>query len=661
MTDAAPPTHRRASLRTKLSTTILLAGLLPLVLASVTSYVLARGALVRSAERRLSIMRDEEKRQLVESFEDVARTVRLLAVAPTLRVAAVALADGFARLPEDLGWSKAGTDAADTAAARLRDDALRALSRLHAEAAGAGGASDGAPTLPSSPQAQAAQVLFLSENPHPVGAKHLLERPTRAGTAYGDAHERIHAYAAAIVRECELDDLCVVDARTGDVVYAFAKRLDFGGNVREGTVAATGLGRAARRALDANASDTVCAEDFELYGPAGGRPVAFVASPVRTDGRTVAALVALVGGARIARVAAAESGVAASTETYLVGPDRRMRSDSPFAAESTFLRKTLDSVAVRESLAGNTGVEQVDDYRGVPSLVAYAPLELLGLRYGIVRKVDEAEELAPVRTLLAWMCAIVLALIVVAIVAARLLSRSLSRPIQAVTARLQTTAQSLLSTAQQQQAGAAESAAAVEETRQTFTGVLGAAHSLRKVGTEVLGNAEVSQRNAQTINRRIQELSESTARIGEMLTLVREIANRSDLLALNAALEGTKAGEAGRGFSLVATQMQRLAEEVMGSVKKIEGLTQEISRSSAGAVLAAEEADKASTRTTASAHEIAEAVQTQQTATEQVSVAMNEIATVARGSVDAARTIVTSSNDLLGVADELRRVMGDRA
>ena len=92
-------------------------------------------------------------------------------------------------------------------------------------------------------------------------------------------------------------------------------------------------------------------------------------------------------------------------------------------------------------------------------------------------------------------------------------------------------AQSLLSTAQAQQAGAAESAAAVEETRQTFTGVLSAAQNLKTVGTEVLEHAEVAQRTAQTIGRRIQELSQNTAHIGEILALVKEIANRSDLLA----------------------------------------------------------------------------------------------------------------------------------
>ena len=144
------------------------------------------------------------------------------------------------------------------------------------------------------------------------------------------------------------------------------------------------------------------------------------------------------------------------------------------------------------------------------------------------------------------------------------------------------------------------------------------------------------------------------------MALVKEIANKSEILALNAALEGTKAGEAGRGFSLVAQQMQRLAEQVMGSVKKIESLNTDISGASGAAVLASEESEKVSRLTTSSAREIAEAVGHQQSGAEQMSVAMDEISTVARRNVDAARNIVTSSNELLSLAENLRQSVGSR-
>ena len=70
-------------------------------------------------------------------------------------------------------------------------------------------------------------------------------------------------------------------------------------------------------------------------------------------------------------------------------------------------------------------------------------------------------------------------------------------------------------------------------------------------------------------NKRVQQ-------IGKIVEFINGVADKSDLLALNAELEGTKAGEVGRGFSLVAAEMRRLAENVLESTKEIEGLIEEI-------------------------------------------------------------------------------------
>jgi methyl-accepting chemotaxis protein len=74
----------------------------------------------------------------------------------------------------------------------------------------------------------------------------------------------------------------------------------------------------------------------------------------------------------------------------------------------------------------------------------------------------------------------------------------------------------------------------------------------------------------------IAKLSKRVERIGTVVEVIDEIADRSDLLALNAALEGAKAGDAGRGFSIVAAEMRRLAENVMESTKEIKNLITEI-------------------------------------------------------------------------------------
>jgi len=255
---------------------------------------------------------------------------------------------------------------------------------------------------------------------------------------------------------------------------------------------------------------------------------------------------------------------------------------------------------------------------------------------------------------------IALAAALLALVALVALVRRLLSPVQSVSARLEGMAGEMRATSEEQEVGAAEQSAAVEETRQTFASLLEATRDLSRVGADVLGHAELGQKNAHEIAGRIQELTESTRSIGEILALVKGIANKSEILALNAALEGTKAGEAGRGFSLVASQMQRLAEQVMGSVKKIEGLTGDITKTSQNAVLAAEEAERVATLTTEAAREIAEAVSRQQSGAQQVSTAMDEISQVAHRSVDAARRTVSSAGDLQLLAAGLQKQLHGR-
>jgi methyl-accepting chemotaxis protein len=211
----------------------------------------------------------------------------------------------------------------------------------------------------------------------------------------------------------------------------------------------------------------------------------------------------------------------------------------------------------------------------------------------------------------------------------------------------------LLTTAQEQQTGTAEQASAAEETKNLLMMLLESSKEVAQVSQVVFDNAEITQQNASMIATHIDELSHHVDGIGEILSLIKDIAAKSDLLALNAALEGTKAGEAGRGFSLVAMQMQKLAEQVMTSAKNIDALTSDITKSTNASVLATEEATKLATETTRSAHQITFAVQQQQEGTQEASIALDEIAQVASEAAVAAHNVVDTSDALLKLSAEL--------
>ncbi len=119
----------------------------------------------------------------------------------------------------------------------------------------------------------------------------------------------------------------------------------------------------------------------------------------------------------------------------------------------------------------------------------------------------------------------------------------------------------------------ATSAASVEDlavrTREAArTGALDAAAFLASVERMKQDNASIAQAVVR-LRSRVQQ-------IGRIVELINTVADRSDLLALSAELEGTRAGEAGRGFALVGAEMRRLAENVLESTAEVEELISEI-------------------------------------------------------------------------------------
>lgn len=213
--------------------------------------------------------------------------------------------------------------------------------------------------------------------------------------------------------------------------------------------------------------------------------------------------------------------------------------------------------------------------------------------------------------------------------------------------------QEILAGARQHEQGASEQASAVEQTRRTTETLLHSAREIAESSQQVLQNADETNRNNQAIAEAISKLAAQTDRISEILEFIKGVANKSELLALNAALEGTKAGEAGRGFSLVAAQMQRLAEQVMSSAKDIAAMTGSIRQSMSAAVLTTEEGAKVAAATARSARQIRLIVQQQQSGTEQVSQAMQNVTQVAQQTAAGSRQAVRAVDELTDRAAQL--------
>ena len=88
------------------------------------------------------------------------------------------------------------------------------------------------------------------------------------------------------------------------------------------------------------------------------------------------------------------AGLGQTGEMYLVGDDGFMRSNSRFSVTPTILQKEVNTEATREAFEGYVGKKIIDDYRGVPVLSAYTPLNLNFINWALLVEIDEAEAFA---------------------------------------------------------------------------------------------------------------------------------------------------------------------------------------------------------------------------------------------------------------------------
>ncbi len=107
------------------------------------------------------------------------------------------------------------------------------------------------------------------------------------------------------------------------------------------------------------------------------------------------------------------------------------------------------------------------------------------------------------------------------------------------------------------------------------------------VQNQIAGMNEI-RAQIQESSKRIKRLGESSQEIGEIVELISDITEQTNVLALNAAIQAASAGEAGRGFTVVAEEVQRLAERSAGATKQIEALVRAIQADTQDAVNAME-------------------------------------------------------------------------
>ena len=286
--------------------------------------------------------------------------------------------------------------------------------------------------------------------------------------------------------------------------------------------------------------------------------------------------------------------------------------------------------------------------------------------------------------------------VLLAVALALLLQRALSRQISTAVRHVQSSSAELQATAGQQATGAKQQATAMAEITTTISELLATSRQISESAQRVAAIAgetasaaragdqtvQRSQESIGTIRRQVDlvvnhmlELGRKSQQIGGILDVITELAEQTNILAINATIEAAGAGEGGRRFAVVAEEIRKLADRVAGSTKDIRTLIDEVRSAVNTTVMATEGGSKsveAGARqfsdvaaafghiarlvgtTTDAAREIELSTKQQATAVEQVNVAISNVA-------QATREAEASSGQALQTAAQLATMSRDLA
>ena len=307
------------------------------------------------------------------------------------------------------------------------------------------------------------QYFYISSNPHAINDKQALIK-AEDKSRYTRSHRHYHDPIRQYLQAYEFDDILLLDQKKGDVVYSVKKRGDFATSVLDGPYANTNLADVYRQAQLFTDPGQVAISDFEDYLPAFGGKTAFVASAIFGDEGITGVLVFAIPIKAINSLMTfgnqwTQSGLGDTGETYLIGNDSLMRSDSRALIENpeTFIsnlsnqrgnsstlqtilsRNTtigllnIDNPGVTSASSGEVGFAEFPNYSGNKVLSAYAPLSIEGLDWVIVSEMEKEEAIASA-TELTYQVAyigigVVLAVIIVASISSLFVAGSLSSPV----------------------------------------------------------------------------------------------------------------------------------------------------------------------------------------------------------------------------------------
>lgn len=451
--------RRGLSIQSKLLIMLLGVSLVSALIIGAIGFVNGRNSLHASSIDQLTTIREMRTHEMAVALDDVKRTAALNSRNLSAQNMSKALNAGF----DELQSQALPADQATALDGFYADHFIPELEKRTGDHYGAGA------FVPESAAGKWVQAHYTARNTtlDDAGyAKALTTDDGGDGTTYSAAAVRYGDYFSRLVNQAGYEDVLLLNL-SGDVVYSAYKGPELGSNIDTGPLRDSKLADAYREAIATNSVDTVVLTDFERWVPSLGTPNMWIVSPIGNDTGITGALAIQLPLSFVNDVMTGSNGwkgqgLGTTGEVYLVGRDGLMRSISrevvehpkqyvqtvvdhgtpPAAAKraaevaGTVLIQPITGDAVSRAQSGKSGTLEGSDYVSGSSVVSYGPLDVDGLDWVVIARIDSSEAFAPVddftRIVLISLLGIMLAVALLSLVLAQVFTRPINRLVTAV-------------------------------------------------------------------------------------------------------------------------------------------------------------------------------------------------------------------------------------
>jgi len=635
--------------------------------------------------------------------------------------------------------------------------------------------------------------LYITDNPESDGEKDKYY-DAGDGSDYSRTHARYHDWLHLLQIKRGYYDVFLFNTK-GDLLYSVFKENDYATNMNTGQWRDTDLARAYNDAIDAGASGEVFFYDFESYAANNGAAASFMSTVVAdNDGAIIGVLAFQMPAGKINGIMNKFQGLGHTGETFIVGEDLLMRSNSRFDKESSILKTKVTPEAVEAAFKGKTGMHTIVDHRGISVVSAYTDMDFHGKKWAILAEIDEKEVNEPIvkmRNDMTIVGFIILSLLsAIAFIFTKTLVKPIGQMVKAmnkladgdssvdipgiergdeigkmaqsvnvfklnaierlrleqesednriaqekaetlradekkaeeeqrikeklkrendarerrladriemadnfeasISSVLQTvasaatelnaTSESMNVSANNMKEESLSAATATSQAGENVQLVASASEemtaSVQEISGQITTASAASKKSLDSVDnasKRVNDMAKSSDKISEIISLINDIAEQTNLLALNATIEAARAGEAGKGFAVVASEVKNLASQTATATEEIRTQINEMQTTTNDTVSAVQDISVTIKELDEISASIAAAVEQQAGAmleisrnslqaaagTETAGENAKNVSHMAEETGDAASDVLTAANELSGQASTLQVAVSD--